>query len=158
MEQAVALYRGDFLAQFSLSDSAAFEEWALLQRERLHQLALDALARLAAYHERRGAYEQAHRYAAAPARAGCLARGGAPPADARASSQWAAQRRAGAVRALPTGAGATSWAWSRRRRRRRCMSRSATATSAELAGKPVTRAQTPGSLSPDASSHNFRHS
>ncbi len=35
-QQAVALYRGDFLQQFSLGDSAAFEEWALVKREALH--------------------------------------------------------------------------------------------------------------------------
>jgi predicted ATPase/Tfp pilus assembly protein PilF len=64
LAQAAALYHGGFLAQFSVSDSVAFEEWAMLQRERQHHLALDALARLAAYHERRGAYEQTHIYAA----------------------------------------------------------------------------------------------
>jgi predicted ATPase/DNA-binding SARP family transcriptional activator len=64
IEQAVGLYRGGFLAQFSLSDSAAFEEWALLRRERQHQLAIDAVTRLATYHEQRGAYEQAQTYAA----------------------------------------------------------------------------------------------
>lgn len=58
-QQAVELYRGPFLAQFFLPDSAGFEEWALLKREWLNQLALSALARLATFHERRGHYEQA---------------------------------------------------------------------------------------------------
>ncbi len=35
--EAAALYRGDFLEGFSLADSAAFEDWALLVRERLRQ-------------------------------------------------------------------------------------------------------------------------
>ena len=46
---AVALYRGDFLAQLYLADSAGFEEWATLTRERLHGQARDALATQAAY-------------------------------------------------------------------------------------------------------------
>jgi DNA-binding SARP family transcriptional activator len=63
LKQAADLYRGDFLAQFFLSDGEAFEEWALIQRERLRRLALDALYRLADYHERRGEYSQALDYA-----------------------------------------------------------------------------------------------
>jgi predicted ATPase/DNA-binding SARP family transcriptional activator len=63
MEQAAALYRGSFLDEFFLSDSAAFEEWAALQRERFHQQVLQALAHLAASYERRGAYEEALRSA-----------------------------------------------------------------------------------------------
>jgi len=63
MEQAVALYRGSFLDEFFLSDSAAFEEWVARQRERLHQQVLQALASLAASYERRGAYEEARRAA-----------------------------------------------------------------------------------------------
>ncbi len=35
LEDAVALYRGAFLEGFSVNDSALFEEWALLKRERL---------------------------------------------------------------------------------------------------------------------------
>ena len=37
LAQAAELYRGDFLAGFALPDSAAFEEWALVVREQLHQ-------------------------------------------------------------------------------------------------------------------------
>ena len=59
--EALALYRGDFLAQFFLPDSAGFEEWATLTRERLHAQAREALATLAAYDERRGAYGEAQR-------------------------------------------------------------------------------------------------
>jgi len=56
LTQAIALYRGDFLSGFALPDSTSFEEWALIQRERLHQQALEALGMLAAYHDRRGDY------------------------------------------------------------------------------------------------------
>lgn len=57
--QAVDLYRGPFLADFFLPDSAAFEEWALSRREWLNGMALSALAHLGAFYERRGQYEQA---------------------------------------------------------------------------------------------------
>nr|MDQ2997599.1 transcriptional regulator [Chloroflexota bacterium] len=57
LAQATALYRGDFLAGVSLPDSAAFEEWVLIQRESLRRQALDALETLAAYHELRGEYD-----------------------------------------------------------------------------------------------------
>ncbi len=43
---ATALYRGDFLDGFYLDDSPAFEQWALLQRERLRTLALAAWQQL----------------------------------------------------------------------------------------------------------------
>jgi predicted ATPase/DNA-binding SARP family transcriptional activator len=62
LRQAADLYRGSFLAQFFLSDSAAFEEWALLKREWLQRRALRALGCLADYHERRRDYEQAQHY------------------------------------------------------------------------------------------------
>ncbi len=57
------LYQSHFLDQFFLSDSAAFEEWALLQRESLRREVVEALIVLADYHERRGEYETARRYA-----------------------------------------------------------------------------------------------
>jgi predicted ATPase/DNA-binding SARP family transcriptional activator len=63
LQEAITLYRGDFLAQFSLPDSIPFEEWALVKREQLHGLMLQALIHLADYHERHGAHEEARRYA-----------------------------------------------------------------------------------------------
>lgn len=53
-QQAVDLYRGKFLQEFFLEDSAEFEEWALVRREATHQRALDALTHLANYYERQG--------------------------------------------------------------------------------------------------------
>jgi predicted ATPase/DNA-binding SARP family transcriptional activator len=64
LQQAVELYRGDFLAQFVQSGSEAFEEWALIQRERLHREVLDALYALAEHHDRRSEYDQVRHYAA----------------------------------------------------------------------------------------------
>jgi predicted ATPase/DNA-binding SARP family transcriptional activator len=63
LQEAVALYRGDFLAQFSLPDSITFEEWALVKREHLHQLMMQALIQLADYHELRGQSAQTQHYA-----------------------------------------------------------------------------------------------
>ncbi len=63
LKQAAALYRGDFLAGLTLSDSVAFDEWVVVKREMLRRKALDALTGLAAFHERRGEYESAQRYA-----------------------------------------------------------------------------------------------
>lgn len=54
MQHAVDLYRGKFLQQFFLEDSAEFEEWALARREATHQRALDALTHLANYYEQHG--------------------------------------------------------------------------------------------------------
>ena len=63
LRELVDLYRCHFLDQFFLSDSAAFEEWALLQREWFRREAVKALFQLADYHERRGEYADARRYA-----------------------------------------------------------------------------------------------
>ena len=59
LRQAVALYRGDFLAQFPLPNSGAFEEWVHYWREQLHQRALHALKHLAAFYERRRSFQEA---------------------------------------------------------------------------------------------------
>ena len=53
--RTVALYRGSFLDGFSLGDSSPFESWVTLQRERCNRLMLQALQRLTAHDERRGA-------------------------------------------------------------------------------------------------------
>jgi DNA-binding SARP family transcriptional activator/predicted ATPase len=59
LEEAIALHRGSFLDGFSLGDSAAFEEWALLTRERLARRTSSVLHHLAATYEQRGDYDQA---------------------------------------------------------------------------------------------------
>jgi predicted ATPase/DNA-binding SARP family transcriptional activator len=63
LAEAVGLYRGAFLEGLSISDSAAFEEWALLQQEWLQREALTALSRLAGYYEELGDCESALPYA-----------------------------------------------------------------------------------------------
>ncbi|MFO7683033.1 MAG: BTAD domain-containing putative transcriptional regulator [Chloroflexota bacterium] len=44
---AIALYRGDFLEGFNVPDAPAFDEWAVLERERLRLLVIELLHRLA---------------------------------------------------------------------------------------------------------------
>jgi len=61
--EAADLYRGDFLAGFSLYDSEPFDEWLVIQREGFHRRALELFFTLAAYHEAQGDYEQAQQYA-----------------------------------------------------------------------------------------------
>jgi WD40 repeat protein/DNA-binding SARP family transcriptional activator len=51
LEEAVALYEGDFLEGFSLPDSAPFEDWMRTTRERLREQALEALHCLSAGYE-----------------------------------------------------------------------------------------------------------
>jgi predicted ATPase len=51
LEQASALYVGDLLSGFSLNEPA-FEEWLMAERERLRELALEALAKLLAHQQR----------------------------------------------------------------------------------------------------------
>ncbi len=61
-EAAVAGYRGDFLHGLSVPDAPAFEEWALLERERLRLLVIDLLQRLAEDALARQSYEEGAGY------------------------------------------------------------------------------------------------
>jgi predicted ATPase/DNA-binding SARP family transcriptional activator len=63
MEQAIALYQGEFLAQVSTRGSIVFEEWAALVREELHRRALDTCAALMEHYQRRYVWDKAQRYA-----------------------------------------------------------------------------------------------
>src|SRR5512137_1032168 len=63
LEQAIALYRGNFLEGFSLADCPAFEEWVLITRERLRRQASSALHSLASAREQRGETKAAQEYA-----------------------------------------------------------------------------------------------
>lgn len=59
LEQAAALYRGEFLAGFSLKDSAEFETWLTIKREAYRRQAVEMYRDLAAYGEGRQAYDYA---------------------------------------------------------------------------------------------------
>ena len=64
LQQAVAFYRGDFLAGFYLRESRGFEEWALLERERLRRVVIDALQNLVVHHLANRTYQDGLNYAA----------------------------------------------------------------------------------------------
>ncbi|MEK7275723.1 MAG: BTAD domain-containing putative transcriptional regulator, partial [Chloroflexota bacterium] len=63
LRQAVELYRGEFLSGFFLEDCPEFEQWVLTKREEFDRRVLEALDCLAEYHERRGEFDPARRYA-----------------------------------------------------------------------------------------------
>ncbi|UCH60845.1 MAG: hypothetical protein JSV61_05015, partial [Anaerolineales bacterium] len=62
-ESAIALYQAPFLSGFSVSDSAPFEEWALLKREQISRQVMEMLFRLATCYEQYGKFDQAEVYA-----------------------------------------------------------------------------------------------
>jgi DNA-binding SARP family transcriptional activator len=59
LEQAAALYRGDFMAGFSLRDSPAFDDWQYQQTEELRRLLDRALDKLASSQAAQGNYPAA---------------------------------------------------------------------------------------------------
>jgi DNA-binding SARP family transcriptional activator len=64
LEEAMTLYRGDFLTDFYLDDSGEYEEWAQARREYFRRKVLDALAILTTMALRRREFAVAERYAA----------------------------------------------------------------------------------------------
>ncbi len=63
LANAARLYTDDFMAGFSLPDSAAFDEWQFFQREELRQQLAWVLQSLVAHHRDLGAYNAALEYA-----------------------------------------------------------------------------------------------
>lgn len=63
LETTLELYRGDFLEGFYLRSGRGFEEWALLQRERLRRLAYAGLFRLVQHYLGAGHYAAGIRHA-----------------------------------------------------------------------------------------------
>jgi DNA-binding SARP family transcriptional activator len=63
LAEAADLYRGDFLAGFSLRDSPEFDEWQFFQAEGLRQELAAALEQLVRGHSTQGGYEAAIPYA-----------------------------------------------------------------------------------------------
>jgi DNA-binding SARP family transcriptional activator/tetratricopeptide (TPR) repeat protein len=63
LEDAVALYKGDFLADFFLPDSIEFEEWALARRATCRREALQALDQLVEESWQTADFKKAERYA-----------------------------------------------------------------------------------------------
>src|SRR5262245_41398267 len=58
LEQAAELYRGDLLLGFTVNEPL-FEEWLVAERERLREMALEALARLLAHQTKAANTERA---------------------------------------------------------------------------------------------------
>lgn len=63
LEKAANLYRGDFLEGFNLREARTFEEWSLLERERLRRLGEQALQELVRYHLAAGSYAAGNQFA-----------------------------------------------------------------------------------------------
>ncbi|NOZ95273.1 MAG: tetratricopeptide repeat protein, partial [Acidobacteria bacterium] len=63
LRAAIALYGGDFLAQFHLQGCLEFEQWMMRRRAWYRERALETLAQLVSHHTQRGEYDQAVRYA-----------------------------------------------------------------------------------------------
>ena len=63
LAEAVALYRDDFLAGFSLRDSLPFDDWQFFQNESLRRELAGALERLVRGHSERRAFESALQHA-----------------------------------------------------------------------------------------------
>jgi DNA-binding SARP family transcriptional activator len=56
LEETLKLYRGDFLAGFHIRDSRGFEDWKLIEQERLRGRMIAALDRIVQQHLERGEY------------------------------------------------------------------------------------------------------
>ncbi|MCA9899991.1 MAG: AAA family ATPase [Ardenticatenaceae bacterium] len=63
LEEAVSLVNGRFLEGFSITDSIAFEEWALVKREHYQQQALRLLNQLTRHHEAQRQFANALHFA-----------------------------------------------------------------------------------------------
>ncbi|MGC9346535.1 MAG: BTAD domain-containing putative transcriptional regulator, partial [Anaerolineae bacterium] len=59
LEEAVAVYQGEFLEGLSIGDSVAFDDWVLILRERLHRQLMSALRDLSAGYAADGEYKRA---------------------------------------------------------------------------------------------------
>ena len=59
LQAAASLYRGDFIEDIAVADSAAFHEWVLLKREAYRRQALNLLYRLTECYRAKGEYERA---------------------------------------------------------------------------------------------------
>lgn len=63
LEEALELYRGDFLSEVLLDDSPLFQEWCVFHREQHFRYMLTILESLSSYYKKQGEYERAHQFA-----------------------------------------------------------------------------------------------
>ncbi len=57
LKETLSLYRGDFLEGFYVRGASDYEEWLLIERERIRQLVQEALLALVLYHQDQGDYK-----------------------------------------------------------------------------------------------------
>lgn len=57
VELALQLYKGDFLAGFHIQNAPYFEEWVLMERERLRRLVIEGYQCLVAFYKTHGEYK-----------------------------------------------------------------------------------------------------
>lgn len=62
MREAAALYRGEFLADWHLPESALYQEWVTLKQAELHNMAVATFSFLAHWYEQHADYEGADAY------------------------------------------------------------------------------------------------
>lgn len=63
LEEATILYRGDFLAGFSLRDSVNFDDWQFFQSEELRRSLISGLGILTSHHRSHGNFDTSIQYA-----------------------------------------------------------------------------------------------
>jgi predicted ATPase/DNA-binding SARP family transcriptional activator len=63
IEQAVELYKGEFLSGFFVENAMEFDAWMVVERERFHHLVLDGLGKLVRWELAQGAYTVGIRHA-----------------------------------------------------------------------------------------------
>jgi DNA-binding SARP family transcriptional activator/GGDEF domain-containing protein len=63
LEEAVDLYRGDFLSDLILNEVTGFQEWAVFNRERYFRSMINALQALAKAYYHRSNFDQTYKYA-----------------------------------------------------------------------------------------------
>ncbi|MCL4561678.1 MAG: diguanylate cyclase [Chloroflexi bacterium] len=63
LQEAIDLYRGDFMFGFSLADVLEFREWVIIQREHYFRQLLSSLRTLTSAYYQQGDYQRANQYA-----------------------------------------------------------------------------------------------
>ncbi len=63
VQRAAEIFGGEFLQGLTLTDSLPFQEWVVIQREKLHRYAINAFKMLADHYLRRGVIDQAQIFA-----------------------------------------------------------------------------------------------
>ncbi|MEZ4673751.1 MAG: BTAD domain-containing putative transcriptional regulator [Caldilineaceae bacterium] len=95
LQEAVALYNGEFLDDFHVREAPLFEEWVTTERERLRQMARQARLRLVEYHIQQRAFDRGIEEVNQPAASRAVAGRSTSTDDAFVGPQWSTERRVG---------------------------------------------------------------